>query len=112
VRYPHRLRLELGDHAPRDVSGLEHGAGGWQIQLRYEPVFAALRAQNPVHVRQQDELLGVERHGQRRSGVVGVEVVGGSGPIGADRGDDGHEAAFDHRLQHVGSHSLNLSDVA
>ena len=105
-------RLELGDHAPRDFPGLEHRAGGWQIQLRYEPALAALRAQNPVHVRQQDELLGVERHGQRRSGVVGVEVVGGPGPIGADRGDDGHEAAFDHRLQHVGSHSLHLSDVA
>ena len=60
-------------------------------------ISAPVRVEHALDVGEQDQLLGVQRLGDRAGRLVGVHVVGDAVVVDADRRDHGHEARVGDR---------------
>ena len=64
----------------------------------------------PLDVGQEDQLLGLQRLGQRAGHRVGVDVVGLARLVGADRRHDGDQPLGQQALEHGGVDDRHVAD--
>jgi len=94
----------FGHHPAADHSGSFETVQSRQVALVHHSLAVAVRRQHPRHVGEQQQLLRLQRGGQRPGCGVGIHIEGLTGLVGGDarhHGDDAGGKQFEHPRVHA-----------
>src|SRR5690348_1830616 len=101
--------LDLGDHAARDRAVRDQRLGFSDLEVGYD---LALFVENAFDIGEQDQAFGGDRACDGAGHRVGVDVVGLSLRVNADRRHDRDQVGIHDHPEHFGIDRLGLADKA